>query len=145
MKKLGLILFTSLLTSLAHAATEFKNVEDAVKKLKAYTIADIEGDKARLKEGKTLKIDQMFDDLEGAVKLAEKNTLSEDLVHQMERVAIITFINDPSAFAVSDIMLPLYQKNKELFKKAAEKLHSTDRALILETLDEQDKALSDGD
>lgn len=146
MKKITLIIATLLLSTFANAAIEYKTIEEATKQLAVFTVEDIKGDEARLKEGKGLKIDEMFDALEAAVKVTEKNAPTEDLVLEMERVTLITFLHDPSAFAVSDIILPVYRKHKELFKKAAKQLHPVDRKLILSTLDGQDKALSsDGD
>lgn len=143
MKKQTLILLFSGLLSLPAFAEDFKSAEATTKKLSAYTVSDIEGDKNRLKERQELKIDQMFNDLESAVKYLEKNPLTEDLAYHMERVSLITFINDPSAFA-AEIILPVYQKNKSTFEKAAQKLHSFDRKLLLETLRSHDHAVTEG-
>lgn len=143
MKKIILSQFALLFLFVSALAEDFKSPEEAVKKLAAYTVADIEGDQLRLKEHKDLKIDDMFNDLESAAKYLEKNPLTEDLAYQMGRVTVITFINDPSAFAV-DLILPTYQKNKKLFEKAAKRLHSYDRTLLLETLKSHDQALTEG-
>ena len=144
MKKQTLILLISTLLTVPAFAETFKSADDAVKKLEAYTVSDVEGDKARLEARQPLRIDQMFEDLEGAVKLIGKQALTEDLAYQMGRVTIITFINDPSAYAVGEIILPVYQKNKKVFEKAAQKLHPVDRKLLLDTLKSFDEASSEG-
>lgn len=143
MNKLGLLIASLLWISCPAIAEDFKTADEAVKKLSGYTVADIEGDKIRHKENKELKIDLMFNDLENAAKLSQKDSLNEDLAFQMERVALITFIHDPSAFAV-DLILPVYQKNKAIFEKAAQKLHPVDRALILDTLESHSKTTTEG-
>jgi hypothetical protein len=143
MKKLSLLLTITLLSFSAHAATDFKSVDDATKNLSSYSVADIDGDAKRLKEKQELKIDQMFNALEETAKFLEKNTLTEDLAYQMERVSLITFIHDPTTFAV-DLILLVYQKNKVLFEKAAQRLHPYDRNLLLETLKSKDEATSGG-
>ncbi len=136
-----LFIISSLFTFSAYAA-EFKSVDEAAKKLSAYTVADIDGDAKRLKENQELKIDQMFNDLEKTEKFLRKNNLTEDLAHEMERVSLITFIHDPTTFAI-DLILPVYQKNRIIFEKAAQKLHPYDRNLLMEILKSKDKAETD--
>jgi len=143
MKKLSLILFSSCFLSFSAFAEDFASTDDAEKKLASYTVADIDGDKKRLAEKKELKIDQMFNDLEASVKLLEKKPMTDEMALQMSRVSLITFINDPSAFAI-DIILPAYQKNKGLFEKAAQKLHPIDREVLKETLKSHDEASKEG-
>jgi hypothetical protein len=144
MKKLSMVLFTSCLLSFPAFAEDFATTEDAEKKLSSYSVADMEGDKKRLADKQELKIDQMFNDLEACVKLLEKKPMTDEMALQMSRVSLITFINDPSAFAI-DIILPAYQKNKALFEKAAQKLHPVDRAVLLDTLKNHDKANKEGE
>lgn len=115
-------------------AAEFKSADAILKKLSAYKVADVEGDIKRLKNKEKLKIDEMFDDLEAAAKFFETGTPSEEAVYQLERVSLITFIHDPSTFAV-DLILPVYIKNTALFKKAAKRLHPVDATLIMDVLE----------
>lgn len=137
------ILFISSLISFPLYAENFTSSENAVEKLEAYTVKDIEDDKERLKKRRELKIDEMFKDLERAMKYLEKSPLTEELAFQLERVSLITLIHDPSAYAI-EIILPVYQKNKDLFKKAAKKLHPVDRDLILDLLQSHDEADREG-
>lgn len=143
MKKISLLFLIPLFLTTPAFAQEFKSQEDAEKKLATYTVSDIDGDSKRLADKQELKIDQMFNDLEATAKLLEKEIPSEGLVLQMERVSLITFINDPSTFAV-ELILPIYQKNKTLFEKAAQKLHSYDRNMILQILKSKDQAETEG-
>lgn len=143
MKKISLLFLIPLFLTTPALGQEFKSQEDAERKLATYTVNDIDGDSKRLADKQELKIDQMFNDLEATAKLLDKATPSEGLVLQMERVSLITFINDPSTFAV-DLILPVYQKNKALFEKAAQKLHSYDRGMILQILKSKDEAETEG-
>jgi len=134
--KLKALLFTLIFSSTVFAAP-FKSVTEAETKLATYTVDDIDGDKQRVVEGKPLKIDEIFDDLEAVVTLLEKDTLTVELAYQLERACLLASLHDPSNYAV-DIILSVYQKNKETFKKAAEKLHSFDRKNLLEVFKGKD-------
>src|SRR5437868_6091953 len=128
MKKYCILL--SLLFSVHAFAAEFKSADEIVKKLGTYKVSDVEGDVQRLKNKEKLKIDEMFDDLEAAAKFLKDKTVSEDLALQMERVSLLTFLHDQTTFA-ADLILPVYDKNTEVFKTAAKRLHPYDRDVIL--------------
>jgi hypothetical protein len=132
MMKTSLFIFTLIFSASAFAG--FTSNDDIVKKLSSYKVADIEGDKARLKKKEKLKIDEMFNDLRDAAKFLESNTPSEAVAFEMERTCLLTFIHDPSTFAV-DLILEIYEKNIPLFKKASDNLHPRDKAVILEVLE----------
>lgn len=136
MKKLILV-FAFLISSSAFAG--FKTVAEAEKKLATYTVADIKGDVNRLAEGKPLKIDEIFDDLDSTVELLKKEALTEDLALQIERACLLASLHDPSNHAI-EIILPVFIKNKALFEKAAENLHPVDRKNVMEPM--RDAAVS---
>ncbi|MBK9323485.1 MAG: hypothetical protein IPM97_11190 [Bdellovibrionaceae bacterium] len=121
-------------------AKEFTSSDQIVKKLSAYQLHDLTGDIQRLKNKESLKIDEMFDDLEAAAKFLEGKTPSEDVAYHIERVCLLTFLHDPTSFAV-DLTLSTYEKNKSIFEKAAKKLHNYDMQVILEVYDGKSGAL----
>lgn len=123
-------------------AGEFKSADEIIKKLSAYQISDITGDTQRLKNKEKLKIDEMFDDLEFAAKYLEDKKPTEEVVYNLERVCLLTFIHDPSSYSV-DLIMSVYDKNTEIFKRASKKLHSYDQQVILEVLEGKSQALKD--
>lgn len=126
-----IVAFTLFISSSAFAG--FKTAAEAQKKLSTYTVADIKGDVDRLAEGKPLKIDEIFDDLDSTVALLKKEALTEDLALQMERACLLASLHDPSNHAI-EIILPVFIKNKEIFEKAAESLHPVDRKNVMEPM-----------
>lgn len=141
MKKL--IVFSTLLISSSAFATSFKTVAQAEAKLAAYTVEDIKGDEQRFAEGKSLKIDEIFDDLTEITTLTEKNKISEELAVQIERVCLLASLRDKSNYAI-DLVLPIYQKNKSLFKKGLQRFHSADQKELKEVLEGKDRETIEG-
>jgi len=141
---MGKYLLPLLLIFSMKASADFKSTDEVIKKLSAYTIADIDGDEQRLKDKKPLKIDEMFNDLEETNKYFETNKINEEAAREMERVVLLTLLHDPSGFA-TELVYPVYSKNVDLFKKAAEKLHPYDRKVILQVLQGQKEAVEHGD
>lgn len=139
----SLILLCSLFISTSAFAAPFKTVTEAEEKLATFTVADIDGDEQRLASGKSLKINEIFDDLKEAVAVAEKTKLTEELALQMERLCLLASLHDPSNYAV-DLILPVYQKNKALFEKASQKLHPYDRKNLIEVLKGKDREATEG-
>lgn len=124
---------------LSSSAFAFKTMEEATKKLNAFTVADIQGDADRLAQKKPLKIDEIFDDLQATADLVTKSSLvpTEALALAMERACLLASLHDPSNYAI-DIIVAVYIKNKPVFESASESLHPTDRKNVMEPL--RDKA-----
>jgi len=136
-------LFLFLLTfSVNSFSSQFKSSDEIINKLNSYQISDITGDAQRLKNKEKLKIDEMFDDLETAAKYLEDKTPNEEIAYSLERVCLLTFLHDPSSYS-AELIMSVYDKNTELFKKASKKLHSYDQKVILEVLDGKSRALRD--
>lgn len=112
----------------------FKTVDEAVKKLSTYKPSDLKGEKERFKAGKPMNIDKMYADLEAATKLVKNTPITEDLAYEMERVALITIINNPMAGGVM-IILPAYIKYTDEFINAAARLDEYDEKVILDSLE----------
>jgi hypothetical protein len=146
MKKLIFIFFTVALVGNFSNATagKFKTVDEAIQKLSKYEPTDLEGELERFKTGKIMNIDRMYQDLELATKLVKTAPLTEELAFQMERVALITIINNPAAHGVG-LILPAYIKDPKIFEAAAEGLSEYDEVLILETLKGQKESLDSQD
>jgi hypothetical protein len=141
MKKYFALLILMIST---HAfAAEFKTADEILRKLATYKATDIDGDVKRLKNKEKLKIDEMFDDLEATVKFLNGKAPSEEVTYEMERVCLLTFLHDPSTFAV-DLILVVYDKNQDVFIKAAKRFHPYDRDVILQVLDGKSKVFKDG-
>jgi hypothetical protein len=139
-----IVLSLSLLLCMpAFAETVFKSVADAETKLTNYTVADIDDDKQRLAEGKELKINEIFDDLQAISALMAKEKMTEELALQIERACLLASLHDPSNYAI-DIILPIYQKNKAVFEKAAQRLHPYDRKNLLDALKGKDDEAKNG-
>ncbi|RYF50599.1 MAG: hypothetical protein EOO38_05280 [Cytophagaceae bacterium] len=141
MKNIFIIL--SLVFSFTAHAADFKSNEEIFKKLSAYKTEDIEGDAKRLEKKEKLKIDEMFDDLEAASKYVVKNSLTPEVALEMERVCLITFLHDPATFG-ADLILPAYDKHRDVFKAAAKKLHPYDMGILLEVLSSKSDVLKNG-
>ncbi len=143
MKIMPFLLSLSISSSAFADPTVFKNITEAETKLAGYTVADIDGDKQRLAEGKDLKINEIFSDLEAISALLVKQKLTEELALQMERACLLASLHDGSNYAV-DIILTIYQKNKSIFEKAAQRLHPYDRKNLMDVFKGKDNESKNG-
>lgn len=149
MKKFILIFVVSMtiatVATLSNASPKgFKTIAEAVQKLSKYQPTDLQGERERFRTGKPMNIDKMYADLDLAAKLVRTTPITEELAYQMERVALITVINNPAADGVS-LILPAYIKYPKVFEEAATGLDENDEALILETLRGMHKSLQGQD
>jgi hypothetical protein len=133
-----LIAFTS-----KSIAADFKSADEVIKKLSAYTMADITSDDARnernrlkknAKDEEKLKIDEVKDDIKLTVIYLQTHPVTEDLVFALERACLLTFMRDEQTES-ADFILKIYQKNVDLFKKASKKLYPYDAHVIIDVLD----------
>jgi hypothetical protein len=146
MKKLiTLILLVLVCGHISSARSQgFASVKEATQKLATYQPKDLEGDRQRLKTGVPMKIDEMYFDLARANTIALTEPMTEDLAFEMERVAVITLINNPMGDGPEKI-LEAYIKHTDLFTRAAELLDPYDEKVILQTLKGFRKAQEHGE
>lgn len=113
--------------------------DNALKKLKTYSDADVKADKSarRTKDHskKNLHLDAMISSIEEGVDLMSKVTDSADAEFTKElcRVALLTFELDPAEYA-AELLLPLYKKDKAAFEKGARLLPKSQADDILESM-----------
>ncbi|WP_373999114.1 hypothetical protein [Bdellovibrio bacteriovorus] len=129
MRTLVAILFSSLLCFNASAST----LQDSLKKLQAYSAKDFEAAKDEAAVGE--KTQEMLKTVEQTVDtaVAAKEKVSEDVLKELARVSVLTFEHDPSE-AASEILLPLYKKEKKAFEKALKSLPKKDAKELEESL-----------
>lgn len=141
-KKWMLILTLSLFSSTLWAA-EFKTQSEAEKKLATYGVSDVETAIKKSQEARNQKMDEMFDDLTATSKLIGKASPSEDLAYEMVRVTLLTFVHDPTGYAI-DTIIEVYKNNTALFDKVAQRFHPYDRDLFLKTIKARVRAEIEG-
>ena len=142
MKKLFILLLLAASSLQAQAETSART--EVLEQLKSFSSKDLAADVVIVKEkkGDELHIDKMFKTLEAANKLIvnDKITGDEELVKEMERVALLTFQHDPSQYA-AEIIVPSFQKDKLTFKKAAKSLSATQSKRIIDSLRNTERAV----
>ncbi|KHD89490.1 MAG: hypothetical protein OM95_03815 [Bdellovibrio sp. ArHS] len=125
-----LALFVVSFIALSVSAT---TLQDSVQKLQNFSAKDFEG--AKDDEAVAAKTQEMLKTVEQTVEAAlnGKEKISNDALKELARVSALTFAHDPSE-AASEILLPLYKKEKKAFEKALRSLPKQDAKDLKESL-----------
>jgi hypothetical protein len=126
----GIIVVCGFLCPLVSAkSTNFTSEKKLIEKLSAHTVEDIKGDIGRNEKKKPLKIDEIFDDVDGAVNFYRNNKLSKEGATQIQRVCLLTLLHDNTSYCI-ERTLRLYDRNKAIFKGNKNRFHPYDWKLI---------------
>lgn len=134
--KLISILLTLALISVNSA--QAGSLEPQMKLLKSFSAKDLTDDKKKTDKSK-LKIDEMFDVLEGLSKTFETETPTVEILSEACRVAELTYANDPTEYS-AELLLPTFQKHKNVFMKVFTKGKFQRCKTSLESAAREDKA-----
>lgn len=126
-----LIIFSLFLSFSAHAVT----LQESLKQLQQYTAKDFEKTKTQTDKDVSAKVQEMLNAIEQSTELAlkEQKPLKAELLKELARVSVLTFQEDPSE-AATELILPLYKKEKKAFEKAIKSLPESDRKELEESL-----------
>lgn len=143
MRKLSVtpLIFCLLLSLTSQALT----LSESLTKLQKYSAADLETTETRTEKDVSAKALEILELIEQSVKMAmeEKQEASPELLQQLARVSVLTFQADPSE-AASELLLPLYQKQKKAFDKALKSLPKKERTELEKSLKNSAREESEG-
>ncbi|WP_413944229.1 hypothetical protein [Bdellovibrio sp. HCB-162] len=122
---------TVFLAFSVHATTAQQSLE----KLQAYSAKDVEVSATKTEDAVSAKNQEMIKTIEDTVDLivSGKEKSNPKLLKELVRVAVLTFENDPSESA-SEMLLPLYKKEKKAVDEAIKSLPKKDAKELRESL-----------
>ncbi|MEN0058324.1 MAG: phosphoenolpyruvate carboxylase [Bdellovibrio sp.] len=116
----------------------------AASKLQALNLKPLEQTQADRSDSSYLKLqDEAVDALTNAVAEAVKNPQDEILIDEIFRVSIVLLNTDPYQYA-GEILVPLYQKQQNLFLKHLKKFSTKDAQRIKEAVKAAERTLRRG-
>lgn len=117
------LLVTALLLMSFVTSASAVTTQESLKTLQQYSAKDLEKIQGRTDKEIGVKVQEILSAIEKTVDVAiqEKGPTQPELLKELLRVSVMTFEADPSE-AATELLLPLYKKDKKNFEKAMKNL-----------------------
>lgn len=137
--------FSALALTVFLAFSAQATVQQPLEKLQSYSVKDLEVTAAKNEDAVSTKNLEMIKTIEDTVDLlvSGKEKSNPKLLKELVRVAVLTFENDPSESA-SEMLLPLYKKEKKALEEAIKSLPKKDAKELRESLKNAAREESEG-
>lgn len=142
MRKLN---FSALALTLLLAFSVQATVQQSLEKLQSYSAQDVQVTETKNEDAVSTKNQEMIKTIEETVDLlvSGKEKSNPKILKELVRVAVLTFENDPSESA-SEMLLPLYKKEKKAVEEAIKSLPKKDAKELRESLKNAAREESEG-
>lgn len=142
MRKLA---FSTLALTLFLTFTAHATAQQSLEKLKSYSAKDLQVTETNSEDAVSAKTQEMLKTVQETVDLlvSGKEKSDSKLLKELVRVSVLSFENDPSE-AASEMLLPLYKKEKKAIDEAIKSLPKKDAKDLRESLKNSAREESEG-